>query len=79
MLETACFHFNHANNLGKWDFDLWEEDLEHPVYYNWLWRFILQEMCSCVPECILYSLSREREGVGCHSTVSHEDIKYFEK
>lgn len=34
-------------------------------------------MCSCVPECVLYSLPRER--VGNHSAVSHEAIQSFEK
>lgn len=27
MLEAGCFHFDYANNPGKSDFDLWEEDL----------------------------------------------------
>lgn len=75
MLEAGCFHFNHANNPGKSGFDLWEEDLGHPVCYNWVWRFILQETCTCILECVLYSLAREKEGVGSHSAVSHEKIK----
>lgn len=41
MLEAGCFDFNHANNPGKSDFGIWEEDLGQPVYYNWLWKFIL--------------------------------------
>lgn len=27
--RSRLFDFNHANNLGKSDFDLWEEDLGH--------------------------------------------------
>lgn len=56
---------------------IWDKDLgHHPVCYSWLWRFILQETCDCVPECVLYSLAWEKEGVGSHAAVSYENIKF---
>lgn len=66
MLKACCFHFTHAKNLEKSGFDLWGEDLGHPMCYSQLWGFILQEIGSCVSEPVLYSLSRVRGKVESH-------------